>query len=145
VIWTNEILAAADPLAVWDVLVDGRRWGELNADLAWMWVDESLAPGAYLTIKPMRGRQTAYVIEDVVPQRRFAIRLQFGPAAHLRRTWTLAPEGAGTRIVETIEISGFAAGWLVQKRAEGLAAAAPQTLAKLAARAQKNTAPEGAA
>jgi len=135
VIWTHEILAAADPLAVWAVLVDGPRWGEWNADVAWMWVDESLAPGAYLTIKPKRGRQTAYVIEDVVPQRRFAIRLQFGPAAQLRRTWTLVPESAGTRIVQTIETSGFAAGWLVQKRAERLAAKATQTLATLAAQA----------
>jgi len=134
-IWTHDTLAAADPLAVWTVLVDGPRWGEWNADVAWMWVDEALAPGAYLTIKPARGRQTAYVIEDVVPQHRFVIRLQFGPAAQLRWTWMLVLEGTGTRISETIKTSGFAAGWLLQKRAERLAAAAPQRLAKLAARA----------
>ena len=131
-IWTHEAHADALPAAVWARLVDGPHWGEWNPDIAWMWVDEALTPGAYLTIKPRRGRQTAYVIEDVVPERRFAIRLQFGPAAQLRQTWTLALAAGGTRIVHTIETAGFAAGWLVRKRAERLAAAIPGILAGLA-------------
>jgi len=132
---TAEVHASAAPAAVWAVLVYGPLWGEWNPEIAWMWVDEALTPGAYLTIKPRRGRQTAYVIEDVVVDRRFAIRLQFGPAAQLRLTWTLEPAGEGTSIVQTIQTSGFAAGWLVRKRAERLAAAMPDVLARLAARA----------
>ena len=130
--WKHAVYARASPDAVWAVLIDGPRWGEWNPDVAWMWVDEGLTPGAYLTIKPRRGRQTAYVIEDVVRIRRFAIRLQFGPAAQLHLAWNLAPgPNGGTHVEQSIEIGGFAAGFLVRKRAERLAANMPAALAKL--------------
>lgn len=132
---TASVIADSPPDAVWRVLADGPRWAEWNERVAWLWIETSLAPGNLVTIKPTSGRQTAYVIEDAVPQRRLVLRLTFGPVAALRLTWTLAPHDGGTRIDASIAITGIAARLLVKKMAERAAAVLPANLERLAARA----------
>ena len=133
--------SAAPPPGVWQVLLDGLRWSSWNHGVEWMTVEGELRTGGLLTMKPRRGPQTAFRIEAVVPQRRLALVLTFGPLASLRFRWELAPELGGTTIVQTIGIAGPLAGLLL-RAATRIAGAMPANLERLAARA---AAPEASA
>jgi uncharacterized protein YndB with AHSA1/START domain len=127
--------STAPPQRVWGVLMDGLRWSLWNHGVHWMTVEGELKPGALLTMKPMRGPQTAFRVEAVVPQRLLALVLTFGPVAALRFRWELTADEGGTAIAQTIAISGPLAGLVLRRAAERIAAAAPANLARLAARA----------
>ncbi|GAC1546963.1 MAG: hypothetical protein NVS2B17_30750 [Candidatus Velthaea sp.] len=132
-----SVTAAAGPAAVWSLLLDGRRWSEWNPGVQWMVIEGPLEPGNLLTMKPKGAPQTAFRIEQVVPERRLGLLLTFGPMAALRLGWTLEAVAAGTRIDQTIAIDGFAAGLLLKKTAGKIAATMPQNLARLAACAER--------
>lgn len=127
---TADVEAA--PGAVWRTLLDGRRWSRWNPAVEWMVIEGGLEPGRHVTVKPARARQTAFTLEDAVPNRCLALRLTFGPVAALRVRWSLLPSGTGTRIAQTVAISGVAAGLLLKKTAENIAAAMPHDLERLA-------------
>jgi uncharacterized protein YndB with AHSA1/START domain len=135
--WERTAAARSDasPARVWAVLADGRRWSLWNAGVAWMEIEEALEPGRLVTIKPRRGPQTAFRVEDAVPARLLALVVTFGPVAALRLRWELRPDGEGTALAHTVAVSGPLAGPLLRRAAEGIAAAAPASLERLAARA----------
>jgi hypothetical protein len=139
VIWESSAsaFAAASPQAVWDVLLDGRRWAYWNPDIEWMWLEGDPAPGTLATIKLRRVRQTAFVIEEALVPQRFALGLTVGPVARLQLMWTLAAADAGTRIDAAVAIRGVAAGWLLKRPAERVARALPAHLERLAARSSQ--------
>lgn len=137
---TAAVAAAADPATVWTVLLDGRRWSEWNPGVQWMLVEGELEAGALLTMKPRGAPQTAFRIEEVVPDRRLGLVLTFGPVAVLRMVWTLEADGGGTRVEQAVAIEGIAAGPLLKKTAMKIAAGMPQNLARLAERAARGTA-----
>ena len=140
---TGEEFATAPPDAVWRVLADGPRWFEWNEAVEWLWFEDGLRGGALATMKPKRFRQTAFRITRADAGRELALQITVGPAARLAFRWTLVPEGAGTRISETVTVSGFAAGWLFASAARRSAAALPARLARLAEVAtEKNHAAE---
>jgi carbon monoxide dehydrogenase subunit G len=136
-IWEESAsaLCAAPPQAVWDVLLDGRRWSLWNPGVEWMWLEGDAVAGTLATIKLRRVRQTAFVIQEVLPPQRFAIGLKIGPVAQLRVHWSLAAQPAGTRIDAGIAIAGIAAGLLLERSAKRVAQALPGHLERLAARA----------
>ncbi len=128
--------SSAPAQAVWDVLLDGRRWSFWNPGVEWMWLEDGEpVPGSFATLKLVKARQTAFVVEEALPPRRFAAGLTVGPVAKLRVGWTLADAEAGTRIEASVGFAGVAAGWLVRRPAERIAAALPAHLERLAARA----------
>lgn len=128
--------AAAPPDRVWEVLLDGRRWSFWNPSVEWMWLEGPAAPGTLVTVKPRRLPQTAFRIETIVPNRRLALVVRFGPVALMRLRWELAPDGAGgTRIAQAVEIGGPLAGPLLKRAAMRIADGMPQNLERLAARA----------
>jgi len=137
VIWerTETVLSAAPPQAIWDILLDGRRWSFWNPSVEWMWLEGDPVPGTLATIKLRRVRQTAFVIEEAVAPQRFALGLTIGPVARLRLSWTLAAHIGGTRIEAGVSIAGIAAGLLLRRPAERVAQALPGHLERLAARA----------
>ncbi len=138
---TERAVSAAPPQAVWDVLLDGRRWSFWNPGVEWMWLEGDSAPGNLATIKLKRVRQTAFVIREALPPQRFVIGLTVGPIARLELAWTLAAEAHGTRIEANVSIAGVAAGLLLRRPALRVAAALPGHVERLAARAveqQKN-------
>jgi hypothetical protein len=132
--WESAAAAVSSaPLqAVWDVLLDGRRWSFWNPGVEWMWIEGEPVPGTVATVKLRRVRQTAFVIDEITPPHRFAIRVTVGPIARLRLTWTLTPHGRGTRIESVVAIDGVAAGFLLQRPARRVAQAMPATLERLA-------------
>lgn len=130
------VVSPAPPQAVWDVLLDGRRWNEWNPGVEWMVVEDRLAPGALITMKPKGAPQTAFTIEDVAPPNRLALRLTFGPLATMRFRWAVTPVPEGTRIEQTVAISGIAAGLLLKKATRRIVEAMPATLERLARRAR---------
>ena len=109
---TAEAVSSADPQRVWERLVDGLHWADWSATAEWMVVEGPLEAGGIVTIKRKRSRQTAYRIEEAAAPSRFALLLTFGAAARMRLAWTLEPEGAGTRIRQTIETGGPLRRWL---------------------------------
>jgi hypothetical protein len=125
----------ASPQAVWDVLLDGRRWSFWNPGVEWMWLEGDPVAGTLATIKLERVRQTAFTIEEAAPPHRFALELTVGPVARLRLTWTIAAQEAGSRIEASVAIGGIAAKWLLKRPAERVANALPGHLERLAARA----------
>ena len=128
----TSVRAAATPERVWALLVDGRRWSAWNDAVAWMVCEGPCAAGSYVTIKPKRGRQTAYHIDVADAPHRFAIRLSFGPLAALRLAWSIVAEPDGVQIEHEIAIDGPLAGLLVRAMAQRALAAAPDDLARLA-------------
>lgn len=128
--------SAAGPQAIWERLIDGRRWREWSPATDWMVVEGALEPGRYVTIKRKRGRQTAFRIEAAEPPRRLALLLTFGAAASLRIAWTLEADGSGTLIRQTIETGGRLRRWLTDPLARRGAkrwAGDPERLAELSA------------
>ena len=136
--------AAAPPARVWEVLLDGRRWSLWNPGVEWMLLEGPLVPGTILTMNPRRLPQTAFRIEEVVPQRLLALAVRFGPVATLRLNWRLTPDGDGTSLAQTVEIDGPLAGPLLKRAAVRIAGAMPGNLERLAARAATAPAPESA-
>lgn len=125
----------ASPEAVWGRLIDGRRWSDWNFAVAWMAIDTGLRAGAYVTIKPVRGRQTAYRIVAAEPAQRFTLALRFGPLARLELNWEIARDGSGAAVRQSVAVGGP---WrfLVRARAERTAAALAVDLARLCAAAE---------
>jgi hypothetical protein len=132
---TESALSAASPQAVWDVLLDGRRWSLWNPGVEWLWIEGDPVPGTLATIKLRRVRQTALVIREAAPLERFALGLTVGPVARLHLTWTLSLQGAQTRIEAAIGVGGIAAGLLLERSAKRVAQALPAHLVRLGARA----------
>ena len=133
--YTVSALCSAPPAAVWDVLLDGRRWSFWNPGVEWLWLEGKAEPGTLATIKFKRVRQTALVIEEALSPQRFALALTVGPVARMRLTWTLAPQGAGTHIEAAVAVGGVAAGLLLKRPAKRIAQALAGHLERLAARA----------
>ena len=133
-IWESSasILIAASPAVVWNALLDGRNWGRWNPGVQWMVVEDEIAPGKLLTVKPKGAPQTAFTIADVTPQANLAIRVTVGPLATMRLHWTLVPLTGGTRLDQTVAISGVAARLLLKKVASKIATAMPDNLERLA-------------
>jgi hypothetical protein len=133
--YQTSIVSGAPPQAVWDVLLDGRRWSFWNPDIEWLWLEGDPTPGTVATIKFRRVRQTALVIDEIVPPQRFALRLTVGPIARCQLSWTLTVQPPGTRIDAVVAITGIAAGPLLKRAAQRVADALPGHLERLAQRA----------
>lgn len=130
-IGTAAAVAAAAPADLWALLVDPARRAEWDHDVAWIVLERGLTAGSYMTIKPKRGRQTAFRIAAVEPPARFALELTFGPLASLSLAWTIGPAPEGARIEQRVEIAGPLAP-LVRGMAQRAVAAMPANLACLA-------------
>jgi len=124
--------SAADPQRVWTVLTDGLRCRHWSPETEWMLIEGPLEPGTVVTVKRKRARQTAYRVEAAEAPKRLALALTFGPAAAMRITWTLEPDGAGTVIRQTIETAGALRRWLTNPPARRGAVAWNDDPARLA-------------
>jgi len=125
--------SAHPPEALWAQLVDAAAWPRWAEGTAWVVFEGPPVPGTYATIKPLRGRQTAYRIAAAVAPRLFVLELTFGPLARLQLTWTIAPVAGGSTVEATVEAGGPLAGLLVRRIAERVATALPANLERLAA------------
>jgi uncharacterized protein YndB with AHSA1/START domain len=126
-----QIHVDAPPERVWDVLAEIAGWKAWMPGVRWAVLERGLGPGGYVTIRPQRGRQTAYHIVAADAPRMLALGLTFGPVAGLRCAWTLVPDGTGTRVTQTIAIGGPLRRRLVAGTAARMHADAPALLAAL--------------
>jgi uncharacterized protein YndB with AHSA1/START domain len=114
---TSVARSEASPERVWSVLIDGLRCRHWSPATEWMLIEGPLEPGTVVTVKRRRARQTAYRIIAAEAPKRLALELTFGPAASMRITWTLEPDGTGTSIRQTIETAGGLRRWLTNPQA----------------------------
>ncbi len=124
---------AAAPAHVWERLADVAGWKAWMPGVRWAVLERGLGSGGYVTIRPQRGRQTAYHVLVADAPRTLALGLTFGPVAGLCCTWTLMPDGFNTLVTETIEMGGPLGRWLAASTAERMLAEAPALLEALAA------------
>ena len=128
-----ELRLAAAPSLVWATLADVGAWRRWMPGVRWSVLEGALgSAGAYVTIKPERGRQTAFHAVADSP-RAIALGMTFGPVASLRRSWILQPDGIGTRVIATVEIGGPLRRWLVAAAARRAQAESPALLEALRA------------
>jgi hypothetical protein len=130
-----EARSAAPPAAVWARLLDGRRWSEWHAGAEWMVLESGLGAADYVTVKPRRGRQTAFRLVRAHEPHEFVLGLRFGPLARLTYAWQLAGAGSGTTIVASVVVDGPFASLVAAPYARKLAAALPESVERLAASA----------
>jgi carbon monoxide dehydrogenase subunit G len=123
----------AAPARVWERLADVAAWKTWMPGVRWAVLEGELVRGAYVTIRPLRGRQTAYRVDAAAAPLVLSLGLTFGPVAALRHSFTLEPHGTGTRVVHTVEIAGPLRRWLAAGTAARIHAAAPAVLEALAA------------
>jgi uncharacterized protein YndB with AHSA1/START domain len=129
---TASVAIDAPPDVVWRVLLDGSGWNRWSPGVEWMLVEDDIAPGKLITLKPKGAPQTAFTIEEVVPDALLLMRITFGPVAALRLRWALEPHGSGTQVSETVSIDGVVAGLLLKKGARKIADAMPGNLERFA-------------
>jgi hypothetical protein len=127
---------AASPARVWERLADVGGWKAWMPGVRWAVLERGLGAGGYVTIRPLRGRQTAYHVLVADAPRTLALGLTFGPVAGVCCTWTLVPDGFDTLVTETIEMGGPLGGWLAAGTADRMLAEAPALLDALAAALQ---------
>lgn len=125
--------SAAAPADLWAVLVDGATWNRWNQALAWAVFEGPPAVGGYVTLKPRRGRQTAFRIAAAAEPALLVLELTFGPLAALRLEWAVAARTEGSLIEGRVAVDGPLAALLVRRMAERAAAALPANLERLAA------------
>jgi uncharacterized protein YndB with AHSA1/START domain len=94
---TREIVLPAPREEVWDALTDPGRLEEWFANE----VELELRPGGGASFRWDNGEERHAVVEDVEPERRFALRWDDGEPGEVE--FTLADADAGTRltVVET--------------------------------------------
>jgi hypothetical protein len=120
------------PEAVWARLTAVDDWVHWMPDVRWAVLEGTFDEGGYVTIRPVRGRQTAFRLAVDAP-RRFGLGLSFGPAARVDRVFELSPNEAGTTLVYRVDAGGPLARWLALPIARRAVAAAPALLDALAA------------
>jgi hypothetical protein len=130
--------SAADPAAVWALLVDGSSWNDWAAEVEWAVFEGPPVLGTYVTVKQRRKRrQTAYRIARAEGPHRLVLELTFGPLAWLRLTWSLAERDDGTSLELAVTAGGPLAGMLAGGMARAAAATGAGNLTRLAALATK--------
>ncbi len=129
----SETFVAAPPDRVWAVLADIEGWRGWMPGVRWAVLEGALGAGAYITIRPVRGRQTAYRAAIVVPPRELALGLTFGPVASVLYRWTIESHGAHARIAYSVETGGPLKALIVAGIAAKALADAPTLLAALQA------------
>ncbi len=129
---TFSVESDAPSGAVWAAFVDGRRWSFWHDRFEWMWLEGALERGSSATLKLRRSRQTAFVIDDVIPGRRLVLRTGFGPLASVRLILEVEGLGDGSRITYSVIADGILRGLAVRMIGRRLADGAPAALARLA-------------
>jgi uncharacterized protein YndB with AHSA1/START domain len=129
---SSEIVVDVAPERVWAMLADIAGWRAWMPGIRWAVLEKAFAAGGYVTLIPLVGRrQTAYRIDAVVEPRMLALGFTIGPVASLRTTWTLEPDGTGTRLTYTVEVDGPFRRALVAATARKLHDGAPALLEAL--------------
>jgi uncharacterized protein YndB with AHSA1/START domain len=128
----SSLESDAPPSAVWSAFVDGRRWSFWHPGFEWMWLEGELERGSVATLKLRRYRQTAFVIDEVVPGRRLVMRTSFGPVARVRLILEVEPFEHGSRVAYSVVADGIFGGMAARMIGRRLAEGAPEALEQLA-------------
>jgi uncharacterized protein YndB with AHSA1/START domain len=132
---SSEVVIAADPQTVWDVLTDFERWPDWNADVSTMWLQGDGKAGT--TFRWKSGSNTINSrIEDVDPPSRI---LWTGKSAGIRATHVheLETRNGGTLVRTKESFDGLVARLLRSRLQKVMQAALDSELRQLKIEAEK--------
>jgi hypothetical protein len=127
------------PTAIWPILSDVARWGELDHGIDRIAIDEPPGAGVRFTLKPKGGPSLRFLIGDFAPPSTYSDICRM-PLARMTTRHELLGDSSGTTIRVTILIEGpFAPLWgllVGRKHAAGLPAQTARILDAALARMQ---------
>ena len=127
----------ASPERVWSIWSDTSNWPDWNHDMESVSLAGAFASGTTGTMRTRSGGQHSVILEDVVPGRAFTVNSDGMPATRLRFRCEVEAAGSGSRISQSVTLSGPLA-WLFTPMAGGrIADTFPALLRGLATAAEK--------
>ncbi len=126
------------PRVLWQTMLDGPRYTRWHPRLDWIVFEGEGAPGTLVTVKPKRGRQTAFIVRDSVPDRLLVLETGIGPAMRFTLSIALAPvpgNSQATKLTALVNVRGFLAGLGLRYGGRALAEGLDRDLAALMASA----------
>ena len=137
--WTTEhsIETAASPESVWRIWADVPGWPEWNADIERIELSGPFASGSTITMTPLGAEPVELRIRDAVEPKQFVDEADLGEIVvrTSHRVDRATPDRS--RIVYRMEISGPAADTVGPELGPQISGDFPETLAALAARAER--------
>ncbi len=137
--WSNEqsIETTASPEAIWQLWSDVTGWPEWNADIAHIEISGPFATGSMITMTPAGQDAVELRITEAVEPDLFVDEADLGDVV-VRTIHRVEPaEGARSRVVYRMEITGPAADSVGPELGPQISGDFPETLAALVERAER--------
>jgi len=96
----------AAPDAVWRIWSQPESWHEWNPDVEFVKLDGPFAAGTTGTMRTKRGGTHPIQLEEVNDGRSFQLGTAAMPGTHFHFQCEIAPSGGGSRISQSISMSG---------------------------------------
>jgi uncharacterized protein YndB with AHSA1/START domain len=96
------------PEALWARWADPDTHPEWSHDLAWVRLEEPMAPGARGHLRPKGGPRSAFAVTELVPDRTFADTTHL-PGARLTFRHHAEPAPGGAQVTVTVTVEGVLA------------------------------------
>ena len=102
----QSLETSAAPEKVWRIWSDTSTWPSWNPDVQEVRLDRPLAAGATGTMRTKSGGTHRISIDDVQQGRSFVLQSDGVPASRLRFKCEVAPLAAGSRISQSLTLTG---------------------------------------
>src|SRR5215469_13195595 len=117
----RALQTSASPQRVWSIWSHPETWHTWNPDVISASLDGPLRTGTTGTLVTKQARHKI-VIVAVTPERSFALEAKPMPGMVLRFTCAIEPLAQGSRIAQSVEVTGFAGALFGRPMAKQIAA-----------------------
>ncbi|TMD36614.1 MAG: hypothetical protein E6I81_04380 [Chloroflexi bacterium] len=103
----TSVETTASPDKVWRVWSDMSTWGDWNPNVSTMDWKGGFVSGSTGVMNTRAGQHHSMQLVDVQPGRGFALLTKVVPGTQFRFNCRIEPEGAKTKISQTVEVGGL--------------------------------------